>query len=122
LEELSASQRELKEKDREISGHMERIRRLDADNDKLRDEVRTLRRAESWAKSSVTPPTLTPSTSVGDITSPPRQYTPKERDMVLKNTELSFRVRQLEEKNSELERFKRELVGVVCIIWISCGS
>ncbi|CAI8014549.1 Janus kinase and microtubule-interacting protein 3 [Geodia barretti] len=109
LEELSASQRERKEKDREISAHMERIRRLEADNDKLRDEVRTLRRAESWAKSSVTPPTLTPSTSVGDITSPPRQYTPKERDMVLKNTELSFRVRQLEEKNSELERFKREL-------------
>ena len=49
---------------------------------------------------------------------PPRQYTPKERDMVLKNTELSFRVRQLEEKNSELERFKRELVRVM---WISCG-
>ena len=41
MEELSASQRELKEKDREISGHMERIRRLDADNDKLRDEVIT---------------------------------------------------------------------------------
>ena len=38
-EEFSASQRDLKEKDREISGHMDRIRRLEADNDKLRDEV-----------------------------------------------------------------------------------
>ena len=44
---------------------------------------------------------------------PPRQYTPKERDMVLKNTEMSFRVRQLEEKNAELERFKTELVRYV---------
>ena len=35
--------------------------------------------------------------------------------MVLKNTELSFRVRQLEEKNSELERFKKELVHVYII-------
>ena len=31
--------------------------------------------------------------------------------MVLKNTELSFRVRQLEEQNTELEKYKKELVS-----------
>ena len=31
--------------------------------------------------------------------------------MVLKNTELSYRVCQLEEKVTELEKYKRELVG-----------
>lgn len=31
--------------------------------------------------------------------------------MVLKNTELSFRVRNLEERNTELEKYKRELVS-----------
>ena len=35
----------------------------------------------------------------------------KERDMVLKNTELSFRVRTLEEQKTELEKYKRELVS-----------
>ena len=41
----------------------------------------------------------------------PRQYTVKERDMVMKNTELSFRVRHLEEQNTELEKYKKELVS-----------
>ena len=31
--------------------------------------------------------------------------------MVLKNTELSFRVRTLEEQKTELEKYKRELVS-----------
>jgi len=40
----------------------------------------------------------------------PRQYTLKERDMVVKNTELTFRVGRLEEQNARLERENRELV------------
>lgn len=31
--------------------------------------------------------------------------------MVMKNTELSFRVRHLEEQNTELEKYKKELVS-----------
>ena len=42
----------------------------------------------------------------------PRHYTVKERDMVVKNTELSFRVRTLEEQNAELEKNKKELVSM----------
>ena len=44
------------------------------------------------------------------ICTQPRQYTLKERDMVVKNTELSFRVSRLEEQNARLEKENRELV------------
>lgn len=37
--ELQASKREVREREKEISSNLERIRRLEADKDKLEDEV-----------------------------------------------------------------------------------
>ena len=41
----------------------------------------------------------------------PHRYTVKERDMVLKNTELSFTVRRQQESVTELEKQNKELVS-----------
>ena len=64
--ELEAVKREVKERERKLSSQSEQLYRLEADKDRLEEEVRRLRKAESWARAS---PTLTPSTSSGDLSS-----------------------------------------------------
>lgn len=43
------------------------------------------------------------------------QVSKRERDMVMKNSELSFRVRKLEDDISKLRTHKNELVGMLII-------
>ena len=96
------------EKDRELAQVQERLRRTQADKDNLEDEVQRLRQAESWARA--TSPVISPSTSTEELATK-QAYTKRERDMLIRNSELTFRVRRVEEINTNIEQQNKELVS-----------
>ena len=67
MEELDAANRKLQNKDKELAKLTERLMRTEADKDKLQDEVKQLKQAESWTRRSSTPPSLSPSSSMNDL-------------------------------------------------------
>ena len=67
MEELEATNRKMTGKDKEVAKLTERLSRMEADRDRLQDEVKRLKQAESWTRRSVTPPSLSPSSSMNDL-------------------------------------------------------
>ena len=61
--------RKLKDKQKEMAKLSDRLTRADADKDKLQDEIKHLKQAESWTRRSTTPPSLSPSSSMNDLVS-----------------------------------------------------
>lgn len=57
-------------KEKELAKLTERLSRTEADRDKLQDEVKKLKQAESWTRRSTSPPSLSPSSSMSDLVSP----------------------------------------------------
>ena len=122
--------RTMTSKDKELAKLTERLSRTEADRDKLQDEVKRLKQAESWTRRSTTPPSLSPSSSMNDLVSTPwccvsdmiltvLQVSKRERDMVMKNSELSFRVRTLEDAISQLKAEKSKLVQIYILYFKS---
>lgn len=70
MEELDAVNRKVQGKDKDLAKLTERLSRTEADRDKLQDEVKQLKQAESWTRRSTTPPSLSPSSSMNDLVSP----------------------------------------------------
>ena len=70
MEELDAANRKMQSKDKELAKLTERLSRTEADREKLQDEVKQLKRAESWTRRSTSPPSLSPSSSINDLVSP----------------------------------------------------
>ena len=67
MEELEATNRKMAGKDKELAKLTERLSRMEADRDRLQDEVKRLKQAESWTRRSATPPSLSPSSSMNDL-------------------------------------------------------
>ena len=129
MEELDAMNRKMQGKDKELAKLTERFSRTEADKDKLQDEVKRLKQAESWTRRSTTPPSLSPSSSMNDLVSSliiviwgslngrdSEQVSKRERDMVMKNSELSFRVRTLEDSIAQLRQEKSKLVSTAVYV------
>ena len=70
MEELDAINRKVQSKDKELAKLTERLSRTEADRDKLQDEVKRLKQADSWTRRSTTPPSLSPSSSMNDLVRP----------------------------------------------------
>ena len=71
MEELEAMKRALHKKDKELASMTAVQSRIEADKDKLQDEIKRLKQAESWTRRSTTPPSLSPSSSMNDLVSIP---------------------------------------------------
>lgn len=69
MEELEAMNRKISNKEREMAKLTEQLSRIEADRDKLQDEIKRLKQAESWTRRSGTPPSLSPSSSMNDLVS-----------------------------------------------------
>lgn len=69
MEELDAANRKMQSKDKELAKLTERLSRTEADREKLQDEVKRLKQAESWTRRSTSPPSLSPSSSINDLVS-----------------------------------------------------
>ena len=67
MEELEATNRKMTSKDKELAKLTERLSRMEADRDRLQDEVKRLKQTESWTRRSATPPSLSPSSSMNDL-------------------------------------------------------
>ena len=70
MEELDALKRTLNKKDKELAKMASVQAKAEADKDKLQDEIKRLKQAESWTRRSTTPPSLSPSSSMNDLVSP----------------------------------------------------
>ena len=70
LEELEALKRQLRDKDRELAMQTERVGRGESQTERLEEDLRRMKHAESWSRrsSSATPPrTLSPSNSTDEL-------------------------------------------------------
>ena len=67
MEEFEAINRKMTSKDKELAKLTERLSRTEAERDRLQDEVKRLKQAESWTRRSATPPSLSPSSSMNDL-------------------------------------------------------
>jgi len=67
LEELEEGRRRLQQKDRELSQLSERLSRVQADQEQADEELKRMKRSESWARRT---PTLSPSSSLDELSSP----------------------------------------------------
>ena len=145
LEELEDARRQLGHKDQEMARLTEKLQRAQADRERAEEELKRMRKAESWSRASprATSPTIGPNDGSEDqvtssspalflvhvylLTLQPKQpYSKRERDMVIRNSELTFRVRQLEDKNESLGVENKVLVSAVatpcshlldCVTW-----
>lgn len=111
LEELEDARRQLGHKDQEMARLTEKLQRAQADRERAEEELKRMRKAESWSRASprATSPTIGPNDGSED--QPKQPYSKRERDMVIRNSELTFRVRQLEDKNESLGVENKVLQG-----------
>ena len=137
LEELEDARRRLGQKDQEMGRLTEKMQRAQADRERAEEDLKRMRQAESWARASprATSPTIGSSDSADVLKQvissssfqllvfhatvvslqPKQPYSKRERDMLIRNSELTFRVRQLEEKIGSLGVENKQLVsGAFC--------
>ncbi|XP_064383629.1 early endosome antigen 1-like isoform X3 [Halichondria panicea] len=98
IDEVENHRRQMQSKEKELSQLAEKLSRTMADKDKLVEDMKRLKEPDMWGHRSTTPtsPSLSPSASVEELSAVSKQVSRRERDMVIRNSELSFRVRTLE--------------------------
>ena len=79
LEELEDARRRLAHKDQEMARLMEKLQRAQADRERAEEELKRMRKAESWARASprATSPTLSPNDSSEDLKQVPSSSSSK---------------------------------------------
>lgn len=67
LEELEEGRRRLQQRDRDLSQLSERLSRAQADQEQTEEELKRMKKAESWSRRT---PTLSPSSSSDELSAP----------------------------------------------------
>ena len=107
--------RQLAAKNKEVIVLGEKLSRMQSERDKLLEDVQRYKQGDSFYK--MTP--KSPSIGIGDksfeevtaATLAPKVYSEHEKELILKNGELSFRVKEVEKQNQMLKESKENLVG-----------
>ena len=113
-DEIKNKDRLLASKNKEIIVLGEKLSRTQSERDKLQENVQRYKQGDSFHK--MTP--KSPSVGIGDksfeeVTAPtitPKVYSEHEKELILKNGELSFRVKEVEKQNQTLKEAKESLV------------
>jgi len=101
----------------------EKLSRIESERDGLQDDIQRYKQGDSFLK--MTP--KSPSLGIGDksfeevtaATITPKVYSQHEKELILKNSELSFRLKEVEKQNQMLKEAKENLV-CCCTIIIVC--
>ena len=92
----------------------EKLSRIESEKDRLQDDYDRMKQGESFLKISP----RSPSVGIGDrsfdeVTAPTiavKEYTEREKELILKNGELSFRLKELVKQHQALKQVKEDLV------------
>lgn len=92
----------------------EKLSRVESERDKLQEDVERYKQGDSFLKMSA----KSPSRGIGDksfeevtaATIIPKVYSEHEKELILKNGELSFRLKEVEKQNQMLKEAKQNLV------------
>jgi hypothetical protein len=105
MEEMKELQKKLSQKEKEFVALSEKTSRLEMEKDQLEDKLHTIKEAEAWEK-------MSPRNSIqGEPFSPfGRRYSEQEKETLVRNSELSYLSRTLQEKNKALETERNEMV------------
>ena len=114
MEEIKNKNSLLASKEREIIVLGEKLSRVQCERDELQDNLQRYKQGDSFSK--MTP--KSPSKGIGNksfeevtaATITPKEYTEHEKGLILKNGELSFRLKEVEKQNHVLKEAKGNLV------------
>ena len=114
MEEIKSKDSLLASKNKETILLGEKLSRLQCERDELQDNLQRYKQGDSFSK--MTP--KSPSKGIGDksfeevtaATITPKVYTEHEKGLILKNGELSFRLKEVEKQNQMLKAAKENLV------------
>lgn len=113
-EEIKNKDQQLASKNKEIIMLGEKLSRLEGERDQLQDDVQRYKQGDSFLK--MTP--KSPSVGIGDksfeevtaATITPKVYNEREKELIIKNGELSFRLKEVDKQNQMLKEAKEKLV------------
>lgn len=113
-EEIKNKDRLIASKNKEIIALGEKLSRIQSERDTLQDNVQRYKQGDSFSKMSP----KSPSMGIGDksfeevtaATITHKVYSEHEKELILKNSELSFRLREVEKQYLILKEAKGSLV------------
>lgn len=105
----------LASKDKDIIVLGEKLSRLQCERDQLQDDVQRYKQGDSFFKMTPKSPRIgLGNKSFEEVTAAtitPKVYSEHEKELILKNGELSFRLKEVEKQNQTLKEAKENLVS-----------